>query len=215
MPVKRPEPPAVRPDAEFAALVLAAGAGRRFGGGKLTAAFAGGVLLDGALEAAFAAPVGQVVVVSGADDGVAPAALAFAAAQGGERRLRLVRAPDWDEGMSASLRAGLAALAAEVRGAFIFLGDMPRIPRALSSRLAERFTGEVQAVQPLHGGEPGHPVLLGASLFEAAMRLTGDQGARRLLEAAGAGVLRLEVDDAGVGFDIDTREALARVAEGR
>jgi len=71
------------------AIVLAAGSGARFGGAKLTAPWRGGVLLDGALAAAFQAPVRTVTVVTGADPKVGPAARAFAAPS---RRRRLVRA---------------------------------------------------------------------------------------------------------------------------
>ncbi|MDX5330768.1 MAG: NTP transferase domain-containing protein, partial [Caulobacteraceae bacterium] len=94
----------------FAAIVLAAGAGRRFGGGKLLARFGDGVLLDGALGAAFAlAP--EVIVVTG----TGAAAVAEAARQahgqvGGPSRLTIVHAADHAEGMGASLRTGAKAL---------------------------------------------------------------------------------------------------------
>ena len=209
MAVKRSDASAVRLQPNLAAMVLAAGAGRRFGGSKLTARWRGGVLLDGALEAAFAAPVSQVLVVVGGDDCVDAAARAFAEARDTAERLQLVSAPDWRTGMAASLRAGLQALAPGICGAFVFLGDMPHIPHDLAPRLAGRLIGDVQAVQPLYGGAPSHPVLLGAELFEAAMRLDGDRGAQRLLRAPGVRVARLDVDDAGVSLDVDTPEALA------
>src|SRR3984957_9346633 len=92
------------------AIVLAAGAGSRFGGGKLLAPLAGGVLLDGALAAAFAAPVHTVSVVWGADSQAPAAAEAFAARTGETDRLRLVHAEHHAEGMAASLKAGVASL---------------------------------------------------------------------------------------------------------
>ena len=93
------------------AVVLAAGAGARFGGGKLLAPWGEGVLLDAALAPAFAAPVRCVTVVTGADGpAVGAAASAFAARHGQGARLRLVHAPDHAEGMGASLRAGVASL---------------------------------------------------------------------------------------------------------
>src|SRR5258708_8916546 len=103
----------------FEAVVLAAGAGSRFGGGKLLAAWDAGVLLEGALAAAFAAPVRTVTVGIGAD---APAVAA--AARDFDPRTLVVHAADYAEGMGASLRTGIASLPADAAGAFVFLGDM-------------------------------------------------------------------------------------------
>ena len=211
MPVKRPDSPQVRDFSGFSALVLAGGAGRRFGGAKLTTAWRGGVLLDGALRSAFEAPVDEVIVVSGCDPGVAPAARAFADAHGEGARLRLTYAEDWAQGLSASLRAGLALVRPQSRAAFVFLGDMPDIPQGLPYRMAEAFAPGVVAVAPVLDGEPGHPALLGAELFAAARRLTGDRGARPLMEAQGERFVRLAGQDPGVLFDVDTREALGRL----
>src|SRR5689334_2211110 len=94
-----------RRTAALEAIVLAAGSGRRFGGGKLLAPFREGVLLAGALKAAFAAPARSVTVVVGADASKVEAAVA-----GIDPRAIVVFAPDHDEGMAASLRAGLKSL---------------------------------------------------------------------------------------------------------
>jgi molybdenum cofactor cytidylyltransferase len=113
---------------ELHAIVLAAGRGSRFGGRKLLAPWNDGVLLDGALAAAMTAPVAGIVVVTGADaDDVAASARGFAASRG-EDRLTIVHAADFGEGMAASLRTGISHLPPSAAGAFIFLGDMPRIP---------------------------------------------------------------------------------------
>ena len=202
-----PDQPQAPQTARLAAVVLAAGAGRRFGGGKLTACWRDGVLLDGALAAAFAAPVDEIIVVTGGDAAVGPAAQAFAGPRADGERLRLVPAPDWSEGLAASLRAGLAALPAEVQAAFIFLGDMPGVPHALADRLARALGPGVTAVQPTVRGAPAHPVLLSHSLFPAALALRGDRGAQALL--AGHGVIRIDVDEPGATLDVDTPEALA------
>src|SRR5579863_5662737 len=102
----------------FEAIVLAGGAGSRFGGGKLTVPWRGGALIDGALAAAFAAPARGVVVVTGADGKVEAAAHAFAECTGQSDRLRVVHCPDHAEGMGATLRAGAAALPPDAAGAF-------------------------------------------------------------------------------------------------
>lgn len=185
------------------ALVLAAGAGRRYGGAKLTAPFGGGVLLDGALAAAFAAPVRTVTVITGADPAAGPAARAFASAQGESARLRLVHAESHAEGMGASLAAGLASLPADAAGVFVFLGDMPRIPAGIAPALAEAVSNGALAAAPVFEGQRGHPVLLSRGLFAATAAVGGDRGASVVLAGLGNGLALIPTDDPGVRFDVD------------
>jgi molybdenum cofactor cytidylyltransferase len=184
------------------AIVLAAGAARRFGGGKLTAPWRGGALLDRALAAAFAAPVRRVVLVTGTDaPAVEAAARAFAARTGEAERLAVVHAQDHAEGMAASLRTGVAALAADTAGAFVFLGDMPRVPAAVLGPLAQAIADGRAAAAPVFEGRRGHPAIFARRLFPDLLTLTGDAGARRVLDAAAA--LLVEAPDDGVLFDVD------------
>lgn len=194
--------------APFAALVLAAGRGARFGGGKLLAPFKSGVLLDGALAAALAAPAERVILVSGFDAArVAAAARAFTEPTGQDGRLRLVHAADHAQGLSASLRAGLKAVPPEAEGAFVFLADMPRIPADMAGRLAGAI-GPRLAAAPVFQGRRGHPVLLRRALFDRLRALDGDRGAGAVLAGLGDDLALIETDDPGVVFDVDTREDL-------
>jgi molybdenum cofactor cytidylyltransferase len=185
------------------AIVLAGGAGRRFGGGKLLAPWRGGRLIDGALAAAFAAPARAVTVVTGADERVGPAAWAWAEATGETGRLRVIHAADHAEGMGASLRAGIAALPADAAGAFVFLGDMPRAPAGVLPALAQALAAGAMAAAPSFGGRRGHPVLFGAALLPALGRARGDEGARDILRGLGGRLALVEADDDGVLFDVD------------
>jgi molybdenum cofactor cytidylyltransferase len=190
------------------AIVLAGGAGARFGGAKLTHPWRGGALIDGALGAAFAAPARSVTVVTGADAGVEAAARAFAERAGQAARLRIVHCEGHAEGMGATLRAGIAALPADADGAFVFLGDMPLIPPAVMPMLAAALAAGASAAAPRHAGQRGHPVLFGAALFPQLKSLTGDQGARVVLKALGDRLALVETDDAGVLVDIDRPDDL-------
>lgn len=188
------------------AVVLAAGAGVRFGGGKLLAPYGEGVLLDGALKAAFAAPVRAVTVVTGAE-----AERVSAAAQSFDPRVRVVHAADHAEGMGASLRTGIASLPDDVAGVFVFLGDMPRVPAAVLQSLAEALAAGAPAAAPVFQGRRGNPVLLGRALFPELLRLTGDEGARRVLQGLGARLALVDAPDDGVLFDVDERGDLTRL----
>jgi molybdenum cofactor cytidylyltransferase len=189
--------------AKFEAVVLAAGAGARFGGGKLLAPWRGGALIDGALAAALAAPVRQVSVVWGADPAVADAVRAFAARVGADERLRLVHAERHAEGLSASLRAGIEVLAVDCTGVFIFLGDMPKVPVAVLGPLADAVTAGAPAAAPVFGGRRGHPVLFGAGLLPELARLSGDRGAAGVLDGLGERLRLVAAPDDGALFDVD------------
>jgi molybdenum cofactor cytidylyltransferase len=185
------------------AVVLAAGAGTRFGGAKLSRNWRGRPLIEYALATAFEAPVRSVWVVTGADPGVAWAARTFATRRGMVSRLNLVHAIHHAEGMAASLRAGLASLPADARGAFVLLGDMPAIPPDVAPRLADALRGEIAACAPVCGGRRGHPVLFARSLFSALSALTGDEGARGVLETLGSRLALVETEDEGILRDVD------------
>jgi molybdenum cofactor cytidylyltransferase len=194
---------------DLEAVVLAAGQGSRFGGGKLTAPWRNRVLLDGALAAAFAAPVRAVTLVTGADaPAVQAAAKAFADLRGETARLRIVHAADHAHGMAASLRAGVASLPLDAQGAFVFLGDMPRVPPAVLQPLAEAIAAGHAAAAPVYRGRRGNPAIFARALFPDLVALSGDQGARALLDRLGPALPLIEAPDDGVLFDVDERADL-------
>jgi molybdenum cofactor cytidylyltransferase len=186
------------------AVVLAGGAGRRFGGGKLLAPWRGGLLIEAALDCAFAAPARSVTLVTGADPDVMPVALEHALREGEAARLRIVHAREHAEGMAATLRAGIEALPADTLGAYVFLGDMPLIPPEVAGRLAGALEAGAWAAVPVHDGRRGHPVLFSARLFGALRALSGDEGARSVLRGLGERLVEVAAPNAGILFDVDT-----------
>ncbi|MDP3659894.1 nucleotidyltransferase family protein [Phenylobacterium sp.] len=203
----------------FEAIVLAAGSGSRFGGGKLLAPWKAGLLIEAALGAAFAAPVERVIVVTGADaERVARAARDFAERIRRAGDLKLVRAADHAEGMGASLRTAAAEVSSQAAGVFVFLGDMPRIPHAVLGPLAQAVRDGAAAAAPVFAGKRGHPALIGRALLPGLLTLQGDAGARGVLGALGPRLALVEAPDDGVLFDVDApddlRDDLTR-AEGR
>jgi molybdenum cofactor cytidylyltransferase len=190
-------------------VVLAAGAGTRFGGGKLLAPWQIGTVLDGALAGAFAAPARSVVLATGADAArVAEAARKLAARMGEEGRLKVIEVADHAEGMGASLRAGVEALPADAEGVFVFLGDMPRVPVAVLPAMAAAVAAGAAAAAPVFEGRRGNPVLFGAGLLPGLRALSGDKGARDILAGLGTGLALVESPDDGVLFDVDRPEDL-------
>jgi molybdenum cofactor cytidylyltransferase len=173
-------------------IVLAAGAGSRFGGDKLRAPWGEGRLIDASLAATRAAPMAGVVVVTRPGDRLVEAS-----------DVLVVEAADWVEGMAASLRAGIAALPRDAAGVFLFLGDMPRVPHALLPMLAEALEAGAQAAAPTFAGRMGHPVAFSAALFSELLALAGDRGARSVLDRLGDRLVLVPAPDDGVLYDID------------
>jgi molybdenum cofactor cytidylyltransferase len=183
----------------IAGVVLAAGAATRFGGRKQLAELDGRPLLEHALEAMESAPVADRIVVLGAD---AEEILARVDLHGA----RAVVCDDWAEGQSASLRAGIDAAGPDAEAVVVTLGDQPHIAtRAIAAVIAGRGGG-AQAVRATYDGTPSHPTLIERELFPALHQLTGDEGARVVLQ--GARVTDVPCDGIGDPADVDTPDQL-------
>jgi CTP:molybdopterin cytidylyltransferase MocA len=184
-------------------VILAAGAGRRFGGPKQIAIWRERPLLDWVLDAALAVPaLHPVVVVLGAHATAVRAAVDLS-------EVTVVEAPDWEEGQAASLRAGVAALG-EVDGAVVLLGDMPFVTPQVVAGAMDHLSARCDAVRTVYRGRPSHPVVLGARLLARVGSLRGDVGARELMAE-----MRVRTWEAGHlcdPTDIDTREQLEVLA---
>lgn len=179
-------------------VVLAAGAGERFGGSKQLAKLHGRPLLEYALRASAASSVERSIVVLGARS---EAILAEVDLHGAEP----IVCEDWRQGQANSLRAGVRA-AAGAEAIVVTLGDQPGIRAEAIERVIEARDPEAVAVRATYNGLPGHPVLVEQALFEAVERLSGDAGAREIL--AGERVREVPCDGLGSADDVDTPEAL-------
>jgi CTP:molybdopterin cytidylyltransferase MocA len=183
--------PGAGPEGAAAGLVLAAGEGRRFGGPKQLARLDGRPLVEHALAAL--SGLDRVVVVLGARADEVRAGADLGAAE-------VVVCSDWAEGMSASLRCGLDALAGAGE-VVIALADQPLVTAAVVARVR---SAPGPAARAVYAGAPGHPVVIRRPLLERAGELRGDAGFRDLL----GGVAEVECSDLADPRDIDTREDL-------
>jgi CTP:molybdopterin cytidylyltransferase MocA len=164
----------------IAAIVLAAGAGTRFGGPKQK------LLLPRVLDRLADSPVDEVVVVTGAYPLEAPGA-------------RVVECPDWERGPGASLRCGLDALGPGVEAAVVSLADGPNLaPEAVRRILAMWRGGAGAVVAASYAGARGHPVVIGRGAWDAVP----DEGLRALP------AMLVPCDDLGAPGDVDRPEDL-------
>ena len=208
--VTRPQPRA-EPDLEkaqrIAAVILAAGRSTRMGGpNKLLAEIGGRPLVRIAAEEALASHAHPVIVVTGHQRDKVEAAL-----EGLD--VRRVHNPNFAEGLSTSVKAGLAAVPEDVDGAIVCLGDMPQVRAALIDKLTAAFEPERGAlvVVPTIEGKRGNPVVWARRFFPELMALDGDIGARHLIARYPEAVSEVPLTDTAALTDVDTPEALVRV----
>ena len=125
--------------------------------------------------------------------------------------LDMINNPHFADGLSSSLKAGIAKVPETAAGAMIVLGDMPGVSSADIDQLIEAFRkcGGKAVVRASYGGKRGNPVILPRSLFAAVAELEGDTGARHLVESEGPDVVDIEIGPAAA-VDVDTPEALAK-----
>jgi molybdenum cofactor cytidylyltransferase len=208
--VTRPQPRA-EPEPEkgrrIAAIVLAAGRSTRMGGpNKLLAEIGGKPLVRIAAEQALASRARPVIVVTGHQRDKVEAALAGL-------DVRFTHNPNFAEGLSTSVKAGLAALPAEADGAIVCLGDMPQVTAGLIDKLTAAFDPEKGAlvVIPVIDGKRGNPVVWARRFFPELMAIDGDIGARHLIGRYPEAVAEVALSDTAALVDVDTPDALVKV----
>ena len=204
---ERPQPRIVAAGTVVGAIVLAAGRSTRMGAAnKLLADLGGRPVVAHVVDAIAAAGLPPPVVVVGHRADEVGAALAG-------RRAIIVTAADFADGMSRSLRAGLAAAPAAWGAAIVALGDMPAVDPATYVALAAAARDRIPVAVPTWHGKRGNPVVWGRAHWPRLAAVTGDGGGRALLSELGDQVHEVAVDDPGILADVDTPEALAALRD--
>jgi molybdenum cofactor cytidylyltransferase len=196
------------PGPRIAAILLAAGKSTRMGTNKMLAEVDGHPMVARTAQRLLSSHAKPVVAVLGNEADAVDAAL-------GKLPIERVRNLNYADGLSTSLKCGLRALPADIDGVFVCLGDMPLITGRDLDRLIAGFNPlEGRAiVVPTRRGQRGNPVLWSRQFLAEMMALSGDQGARRLIEEHADLVAEIEMETDGVLTDIDTPEALAQLRE--
>lgn len=189
-----------------AGIVLAAGAGRRFGGPKALVRLGGQTLLERAVGVLRNGGCAPVIAVLGCPlDGALPEL----------DDVQISWNTSWAEGIGASLRHGLDIVAAqsEIAAVVVVLVDQPNLsPVAVQRVIAAHRRGALLAVAS-YAGHRGHPVLLDRTIWSDVGQLAvGEQGARAFMQAHPDMATEVACDDAGTPDDVDEPSDLARVA---
>ena len=193
---------------KIAGIVLAAGRSSRMGAlNKLLIVIDGKPMVRHAVDAVLAAHLAPVFVVTGHQRDEVEKVLEGLP-------VTFLYNEGFAGGLSTSMKRGLAAMAADYDGALVALGDMPLVSPAEIERLVNAFNPlEGRAIiVPTRHGKRGNPVLWGRRFFAEMQEVGGDVGARNLIGAYPEAVAEIEMEGDGILTDIDTPQALARLA---
>lgn len=186
--------------ADVAVIILAAGQSTRFGeDNKLLSTVDGDPIIKHAAQIALNAKAGEVIVVTGYDAPDVEMALQ-------ELSVNAIRNATPETGMGTSLAVGANAIRSLPKAVMVMLGDMPLIKPETLRTIASTFSPDNghDIVVPMHDGQRGHPVMFGAKYLPLLCALSGDEGARSVLQNHPERVRAINVDDPGTRYDIDT-----------
>lgn len=195
-----------KPPALVSCVILAAGKSARMGADKLTLTVGDKTILEQTLENVAASGLEDIVIVT------SPGGTGSIPASGLKPNravsIKVVKNYRYQEGMSASLKAGLQAVDPAAQGVLFALGDQPHVPPAVYNRLCENYMNNLALVtSPVFMGKRGNPVLLDRRTWPALMNLTGDKGGRDLIDNMGRDKINyVDVDTPSVLWDIDSPE---------
>lgn len=181
------------------AVILAAGESRRLGQPKQLLPFRGKTLIQCAIDSALSSVCRPVVVVIGANAEQIRAQLL------GD--IRIVENPEWNEGMSSSIRRGIEAIGPEVDAVILMLADQPLVASEILNRFAQKAGAGLVAAE--YNGSIGVPALFTRNYFDDLRALRGEKGAKSILMANEAHVARVPCPEAAM--DIDTATDVQRL----
>ena len=202
----------------IAAIILAAGSSSRMERQqhKLLLPLGDRPVVAHVVEAVLASQAQPVLVVLGHHSEQVRAVLSVYSV---DKRLFFVENPDYKQGMSTSLHAGLRAtnklesgILEQIDGAIILLGDQPLITtKIINMLIATREKTAKKIVAPLYSGKRGNPVIFGSELFPELMTVTGDEGGRSVIEQHRQDLATVEVGESAASSDVDTWSAYQQV----
>ncbi len=190
----------------IAAIIMAAGRSRRMAPhNKLLVTDKGGKpMIARVVDNVLSSKARPILVVTGHQAEQVEHAL-------GGRPVQYVHAPDYAEGLSASLKSGIAAVPADCAAAIVCLGDMPLVTGRMIDRLMQMYDPDEGRliILPTFRGKQGNPMLWDRRYFAEILAISGDSGARFLVGKHAEAVVEVEMADDGVLRDFDTTESLA------
>jgi molybdenum cofactor cytidylyltransferase len=184
----------------ISAILLAAGQSKRMGELKQLMPFGQSTIVEQAVDNLLGSAVDEVIVVVGykAED----VTKAIAA-----KSIKLVINPDYEQGMSTSIIAGLKLVRGKVQGVMLAMGDQPLVDSQTINRLIEEFYNHDKGIAvPTYQGRRGHPIIFAIKYKKQLLKLRGDVGGRQIIKDHPDDVLEVAVDSESIVADFDTTD---------
>jgi len=181
-------------------IVLAAGESKRMGRTKQILEIGRKSILEWVIDNIKNSRVNEIIVVIGHKSNLIEPIISG-------KGIKIIFNPDYKEGMSSSIKAGLKGIDPGSKGFFIFLGDQPFIGKGIIDTLIDRFNKSNKGiVVPVYRGIRGHPVIFNVKYKEEFMKLTGDIGGRYIIEKNKNDLLEVDISTEEGIIDIDNMD---------
>ncbi len=181
----------------ISAILLAAGQSKRMNGeNKLTKEIQGIPLIKLSVKNILASSINELIIVLGHQKEIIEKLIDK------NEKIKFVLNKNFESGMASSIKAGLNHLSKNAEAFFICLGDMPMVNSDIYNQLI-KSRNQKNIIAPTYKGQQGNPVLFDKSMKETVMNITGDVGAKKILELNKDKILNLEINDQSIvkGFN--------------
>ena len=184
----------------ISAILLAAGQSKRMDGeNKLTNEIQGVPLIKHSVKNILASSIGELIIVLGYQKEIIEKIIDK------NNKIKFVFNKDFESGMASSIKTGLNNLSEKTESFFICLGDMPMVGHGVYNQLIKSKDNK-EIIVPIYKGQQGNPVLFNKSMKEKIMGITGDVGAKKILELNKDKILNIETNDQSVVKDFNTKD---------
>ena len=184
----------------LSAILLAAGKSQRMGEPKQLMPFGQSTIVEPAIDNLLSSAVSEIIVVLGykAEEVIKTIAA---------KPVKIAINPDYQQGMSTSIIAGLNLVSSQAQAVMLALGDQPLVNSQTINRLIDEFFNHAKGIAiPTYQGKRGHPIIFAIKYKPELLELKGDIGGREIIKRHPQDVLEVAVDSESVTWDIDTRE---------
>ena len=185
---------------KISAILLAAGQSKRMNGeNKLVKEIQGIPLIKLSVKNILASSINELIIVLGHQKEIIEKLIDK------NEKIKFVFNKDFESGMASSIKIGLDNLSEKTEAFFICLGDMPMVNHNIYNQLIKSKNNK-EIIVPNYKGQQGNPVLFNKSMKEKIINISGDVGAKKILELNKDKILNLEINDQGVTKGFDTQD---------
>ena len=184
----------------ISAVLLAAGQSKRMDGeNKLTKEIQGVPLIKHSVKNILASSVDELIIVLGFQKEIIEKLIDK------NNKIKFVFNKDFENGMASSIKTGLDNLSEKTEAFFICLGDMPMVNHDIYNQLIKSKDNK-EIIVPTYKGQQGNPVLFDKSMKETVMNITGDVGAKKILELNKDKITNLEINNQNISKSFNTQD---------